>query len=335
MNKHITLNNIKTEKTNPMTHFKILYYICLVTFISCSSTSNESNSQLQDNLQKVSDSIEASKPTLETFDFDHPSFYPKDRATILQRLKDKVAAKQDLVIHAFVPLCDNKYQGIVPVSKALGDGQNPKTNLYWGAMYGIKNHFTKSSKWKRIALQNDVQQPLLERVIFQRKTTNGTSVYFIADAYDGSKMRECVVDYLQSLAGQKTGSVIIEELELKAYNESDLLIFNGHNGLMDYNDIPYYLNIEEKEDNIEAKDAVMIACYSGNFFRFFLRKASAYPVVVTTGLMAPEAYVLEAILEEWLQLKSAEEIRKSAGVAYNRFQKCGARGADRLFSTGW
>ena len=71
---------------------------------------------------------------------------------------------------------------------------------------------------------------------------------------------------------------------------SDLKAFDE---LMDYNDIPYYLNIEgEKEDSIEAKDAVMIACYSGNFFRFFLQKASAYPVVVTTGLMAPEAYVL-------------------------------------------
>lgn len=80
---------------------------------------------------------------------------------------------------------------------------------------------------------------------------------------------------------------------------------------------------------------MIIACYSGNFFRPFLQKASAYPLVVTTNLMAPEAYVLEHILDEWLQLKPAETIRKNAGIGYNLYQKCGKRGADRLFSTGW
>ncbi len=315
--------------------FKILSLCCFFTFISCSSTSNELETKLQNTHQETVTPIEAPKPITQTFDFDHPTFYPKDREAIIQRLKDKVAAKQDLIIHAFVPLCDNENQGIVPVSKALGDGQNPKTNLYWGAMYGIKNHFTKSSKWKRIAVHNDIKQPLLERVVFQRKTPNGTLVYLIADAYDGSKMRDCVVDYLQSLAGQKMGNIGIEGKEGQGYANADLLVFNGHDGLMDYNDIPYYLNTQEKEESREAKDAVMIACYSGNYFRPFLQKAGAYPLVVTNGLMAPEAYVLEAILEQWIQLKPAETIRKSAGMGYNQYQKCGARGADRLFSTGW
>ncbi|MGB0931806.1 MAG: hypothetical protein ACPGVB_13575 [Chitinophagales bacterium] len=320
-----------------MTYSKFISFICFFTFISCISTSNEpvTKSQPQNAPQKTTTSIEAPKPISQTFDFDHPTFYPKDREAILQRLKDKVAAKQDLVIHAFVPLCDNENQGIVPVSKALGDGQNPKTNLYWGAMYGIKNHFTKSSKWKCIAVQTNVEQPLLERVIFQRKTSNGTLVYLVADAYDGSKMRNCVVDYLQSLAGRMMDKIVIDGKKLQVYANADLLVFNGHDGLMDYNDIPYFLNTQEKEKNMKAKDAVMIACYSGNFFRPFLQKAGAYPLVVTNGLMAPEAYVLEAILEQWIQLKPAETIRKSAGMGYNQYQKCGTRGADRLFSTGW
>jgi len=33
----------------------------------------------------------------------------------------------------FVALADNFNQGIVPVSAKLGNGDNPKTNLYWGA----------------------------------------------------------------------------------------------------------------------------------------------------------------------------------------------------------
>ena len=34
------------------------------------------------------------------------------------------------IIHVFVALCDNKYQGIVPVPKAIGNGQYPANNLY-------------------------------------------------------------------------------------------------------------------------------------------------------------------------------------------------------------
>ncbi|WP_316785612.1 hypothetical protein [Pedobacter frigiditerrae] len=38
-------------------------------------------------------------------------------------------------IHVFVALCDNKYQGIVPVPKAIGNGQDPDNNLYWGYQF--------------------------------------------------------------------------------------------------------------------------------------------------------------------------------------------------------
>ncbi|RZL42005.1 MAG: hypothetical protein EOP00_23985, partial [Pedobacter sp.] len=51
-------------------------------------------------------------------------------------------------IHVFVALCDNKYQGIVPVPKAIGNGQDPANNLYWGCAYGIKGYFKKSKEWK-------------------------------------------------------------------------------------------------------------------------------------------------------------------------------------------
>ncbi len=44
-------------------------------------------------------------------------------------------------IHIFVALCDNKNQGIVPVPPILGNGEDPKNNLYWGALYGVKTFF--------------------------------------------------------------------------------------------------------------------------------------------------------------------------------------------------
>ncbi len=49
-------------------------------------------------------------------------------------------------VHVYVALCDNIHQGIVPIPKDLGNGQSPRTNLYWGALYGVKTYFTNSKE---------------------------------------------------------------------------------------------------------------------------------------------------------------------------------------------
>src|SRR5215510_12584294 len=53
-------------------------------------------------------------------------------------------------IHVYVALCDNKYQGIVPVPAKIGNGQDPDNNLYWGCAFGVRTFFKKSSDWKLI-----------------------------------------------------------------------------------------------------------------------------------------------------------------------------------------
>ena len=41
-------------------------------------------------------------------------------------------------IHVFVALADNDHQGIVPVPRLLGNGDDPDHNLYWGSAYGVR-----------------------------------------------------------------------------------------------------------------------------------------------------------------------------------------------------
>ena len=50
-------------------------------------------------------------------------------------------------IHVFVALCDNKFQGIVPVPGKIGNGEDADNNLYWGCGYGIRTFFKKSAEW--------------------------------------------------------------------------------------------------------------------------------------------------------------------------------------------
>ncbi|MCB9235685.1 MAG: hypothetical protein H6581_28825 [Bacteroidia bacterium] len=251
------------------------------------------------------------------------------RASIEERLADKRKARQPLVIHLLVPLCDNDHQGIVPVKKTLGNGLDPKNNLYWGALYGVKTHFSRSAGWTS---QKDMPSPhpnVLERVAFRKSMADGQKVFLVADAYRGDRMKECLDDLLGSVAGLKQGTQAVEVQDLGLFAKADLLAFAGHNGLMDEE-----VDFPRNSDGI-FKDVVVVGCISHGYFRDPLEKAGGYPLVTTTGLMAPEAYVLEGIFDAWAVGKSPDEIRLAAASQYHAFQKCGMKSATNLFRTGW
>ena len=251
----------------------------------------------------------------------NPTKFPR---TSFKALKSKRANKEPLVVHIFVPLCDNEHQGIVPVSKTLGDGLNLCTNLYWGALYGVKTHFKRSKTWKLISSEKDISKVVLERVVFKKG-----DVYIVADAYRGDSMKEALHDYFNSISGVKSGTVSLKKSSLALYKDADLTILNGHNGLMDHN-----IKSSKSIDN-KVRETAVIGCKSYVYFERNFLVSNAYPLVTTTNYMAPEAYVLEAIINSWANLNSTKSMKKSAGKAYNKYQKCGIKGATRLFHGGW
>src|SRR5215510_9764823 len=67
-----------------------------------------------------------------------------------------------VVVHVFVALADNRTQGIVPVPAGLGNGKDPANNLYWGAAFGVKTFFKKSSAWKTVSCATGPSPAILE-----------------------------------------------------------------------------------------------------------------------------------------------------------------------------
>lgn len=301
------------------------FFLCCLPFycIACNTPSPQT-----DTLPIRTDTIHFPYTKLDT---QLPKIFPTfDRDDLQRRLQEKIAAGEPLLVHAFVPLCDNDNQGIVPVGAALGNGLNLQTNLYWGARYGIKSHFARQAAWQQIAGLKDPSETILERVVFYRSYPNGAKVYLVADAYRGDQMQACLLDYLDALAGKRQDTVAVQEQQFAIAGAADLLVFNGHNGLMDYYDTPTVENADGRK-----REASVIGCISHRYFVDYLRQAQAYPLLMTTNLMAPEAYVAEALIDAWAQGRSGEEVRQSAGRAYHEYQQCGLKGATRLFQTGW
>ena len=233
------------------------------------------------------------------------------------------------VVHVLVALCDNENQGIVPVPAFLGNGEDAAKNLYWGAAFGVKTFFEKSKNWRKIAQIENPKTNVLQRVVFKHRTAN---IYLIADAYRGSKMSETINDFFSAAAGEKFEDIKLDapNTNLQILGGANLIAFVGHNGLMDFN-----LKNEPSKKDEEKREAIILACASRNYFSEPLKKTGATPVLWTSNLMAPEAYILHDALDGWIGGESNEQIRERAANAYSKYQKISLKSARNLLVTGW
>jgi hypothetical protein len=229
-------------------------------------------------------------------------------------------------IHVFVALCDNKYQGIVPVPARIGNGQDLNNNLYWGCNGGVRSYFKNSKDWvllKRYFLDSI----RLERIVFKNKSENW---YIVADAYDGRYIKKCTVDFFSSASGQQKDTIQINGKVLGINGNSKALAYIGHDGLMDFRLNEKYINIDGK-----TRDVFILACVSKRFFAQYLPDTNAYPLIWSMGLMAPEAYTLHDALEGYIKNESPESIRTRAAKAYSKYQRCSENAAKNLLVTGY
>jgi hypothetical protein len=236
------------------------------------------------------------------------------------------------VIHVFVALCDNKYQGIVPVPTKIGNGQDPDNNLYWGCSFGIREFFKKSKDWQLINKTKDPNGKILEACIFKHNVSN---TFLIAEAYDGKEIKQCTVDFLKACAGQTAQTLYLNKInkafpELHAAGAADLLCYIGHDGLMDFQLTEKF----EAQDTLK-REAIMLACISKKYFAPHLQQTKAQPLVWSTGLMSPEAYTLHAAIDKWIAKEPATSIRQAAASAYHQYQKCGTKAALNLLVSGY
>lgn len=235
------------------------------------------------------------------------------------------------LIHVVVALCDNRFQGIVPVPPRIGNGDDPANNLYWGAAFGVKTFFRKAREWSLLADVKNPKPGVLERLVFKHRDKE---IYLVADAYRGREIRMATWNFLQFAAGAGAEPIELKPgsapLRLLAGGGADLVAYVGHDGLMDFT-----LPESPRPQDDRRRQAIILACISKSYFAGPLQPTGAEPLLWTTGLMAPEAYVLKAALDGWIAGENGEAVRRRAAESYHKYQRCGTNAALRLFASGW
>ncbi len=234
-------------------------------------------------------------------------------------------------VHVFVALADNEHQGIIPVAATLGNGEDAERNLYWGSAYGVKTFFSRSKDWQRVQCSANPKPEIIERCVFKFRAAD---VYLVADAYRGLEIRQAILDFFDSAAGDGAEVLSIPTAsgtaKLPIRGGANLVAYAGHDGLMDFQ-----ISRFPRQKSSAHRDAIVLACISKRFFEEGLKASGAYPLVWTTGLMAPEAYTLKSALDGWIAGESNDQIRDRAADAYDKYQHCGSRAARHLLVTGW
>jgi len=210
-------------------------------------------------------------------------------------------------VAVFVALCDNATQGIQPVPKAIGDGDKPEANLYWGCTEGFGGCFRTSKTWILQKKEIVDDKRIFERVVY---LNDAGTIEVTAEAWRGSEIKACLTAFETALVS----------------GGHDLCVYIGHNVLMDGPVDPPAAKAQK------ACDAIILCCMSENYFKDRLAKLGARPVMLTTQLMYPGAFILRDALPVWAKHGSFEDIRAAGAAAYAKNQKISLKAAKGVFA---
>lgn len=269
---------------------------------------------------------------------------------VQQRIDSDIKINTPIIAHISVALANNKNQWIAKVPSQIGNGQDPKNNLYWGAMYGLKSFLIKKRGWKIISQKtespNILPKGILERIVLTKtikRAGQNIPVYVVADAWDGKQIAGAVNTFFRYSASKASDIIQLKNggktTNLKAGGNSHMVGYVGHDLLMDlsflsYNGLTEIVDLDKitpAKTNL-AKSAVVLACQSKKYFLEKLNSLGLHSLILTNTNMAPEAYTLDAILTGFFAGKTPKQIHEDASIAYNKYQKSGIKGARRTFS---
>lgn len=211
-----------------------------------------------------------------------------------------------------VPLCDGA--ALSCGGHGLGDPRAAALNLYWGARYGAARFLEQSGRFQRATDTSVAPLPpaILQQLRLSRigeRSDRPVNVTLLA--YDGGAIDVALRDFFDAVAQHR----------------ADLVVWMGHDRLMDV-DAPTLARADA------PANAAVLACVSESYFRPTLDALGARSVALTRTLMAPEGYLLAALLDNVARHGPDDRaaLRRALVEAYARYQRISARAAASVFT---
>jgi hypothetical protein len=275
----------------------------------------------------------------------------------------RAAVQRDrrFVVHVTVPLCAND-QIDCGAAWAGRPGDLDK-NLYWGAIFGVRTWMERArSDWEKLAVMGpeptatgEKPGPRLDRRVYRRWVkgapfglAEGERVEEIVvfDALHGDRIDDAVRQFWREAS--EGGSVSFVEKGETTPRTLPVTVagYAGHNRMLDGLTLPAPKSAAAAagpDAGAKPGQAVVpprtpvpsfvLACLSDRTFGPPLRAAGSPIVLDTTALVAPEAYLIDAVLHALGDGKAGAGVREAAVQTYVQWQKLTHGTAASMFRT--
>jgi len=249
-----------------------------------------------------------------------------DFELVKDRVEADIEAGSPLVVHATVVLCTNRTK-----DTDLCNENKASTNLYWGAQYGVKTYFNRDKSWTRLPLANTKGPGNLERVAFKRVVeirSRDVEVYLVADVWRGGDVRKAISHFLTMSSGENIEKFQLDGETIYAGGEAHVVAYMGHNGLKNFTP-----KLDLKE-NTMPNSAIVLGRRTASTFTDPLKDVGTFPLLTTSGVITPEAYILEAAFLSWFSSGSASDTRNATAEAHSKYQKASIAWSRKQFVAG-
>ncbi|MFC1586683.1 hypothetical protein ACFL54_00095 [Planctomycetota bacterium] len=264
---------------------------------------------------------------------------------LYKRIASDLQKGQALVVTVHVALCDNQYQGIVPVPASLGNGDDPGNNLYWGAMYGLYGEFNRAKDWKRVFYRKSHNCDILETVIYRKKfeanpfwrnlqVSDSFDLYLIGKAWRGRYIAKAGEAFTRNTFTDIPEKIQLENgITLNAGGQSHVVGFIGHNYLGEIARDKYPFNTIKRNQSLE-KGAFILACVSYPSFGQHIINQYTHNLAMTKSFMAPESYTVRYLLDSLAAGNEHTDFHNACAKAYGKYQRISVGSAKTVFHSG-
>lgn len=250
------------------------------------------------------------------------------RVPFADALADAIRSDGRITVTVHVGLADAR---LLPgaASKFL-NGSNHRTNLCWGALYGVETHMANAADWRRCYTDSGDGNSIIRRVVFHRRVVptdkwlalgvvEPFDVYVLACAWPASRVHEAMNAPIRDAATAQPLFIDIDGLQIGFGGASAITGYLGPNAMnQGYWDPLNGLVMAARREQIGL---FYICSMSAVYLHDTLVKRGFYPVLFAREPIVPEAYLLDGMLKALLQGDLDNGFVESAAAHYAKYQK--------------
>ncbi|MEZ4403351.1 MAG: hypothetical protein R3B06_25215 [Kofleriaceae bacterium] len=249
-------------------------------------------------------------------------------ASLDARVAADLAAGRPLVVQVHVPLCERTI--IACGNDRLGDGDNPRTNLYWATTEGFLGWFgRRGSGWTPVLVADGAavgEADVLDVRVWRRRVATPArwraagaprqlTVYVVAQAWRGTAIDTALARYAEDLYGSHARAVTLADgTVLAAGGDAHVVAYVGHNRLMDRDRFDWQ-TVAARGDG-RSRGVIAIACHTAPYMQAVVPGPHQVPLIMTRDFLLASAAALEGGVLAFARGGGYAQVRRGAAQGY-------------------